>query len=1268
MADDLIPAPRLVHCPHPLLAAASREVRCQPFLPDESIAAYLDRVGIAIDDRPVALALNDRLIPRQDWATTFPAAGDLITIRALVQRARGGGSNPLRTILTIAVLIYAPQLAIKLGVGQLGTALIVAGGTLLVNAIAPLPKPPNPGDGGAPSPTYSLSGASNRARPFEPLPLVLGTHRIFPDIGAKPYTEFRGEDQYLYVVFNFGLADITLSDFRIGDTPLAQFDGYELQESGADGALTLFPANVDTVEGAALTQSAGYISKTSSPNATALAVDITGALFTHDKSGKVQPHFVDLEIEYRAIGSGPWLPFLDAGTQSGIPTWQANTFYSPGLQVRPTAFNGHKYARAGVIDVDGVLTSEYTGATEPIWPTSPGAFVADGVLGDGWNEAGAISAAQVQLINGSRRPLRVSFRRNVPLGQYEVRMRRLTADEPNHRRNVSETSWSVLRTYQPDTANYVSQKRVALAIKASGQLQGTLDNFSAVGSARVPVWNGTAFVTQVSSNPAWLFLYFARGKTDGSGRRLFGGLLPDSRIDIEGLKAFGAFCDAKQLTFNAVIDRTLHCGEVLNYIANCGRGGSTWASGKLGVVWDEPNQPVVAVFGMGNIRRDTFSVEYITGKLADEVVIEFVNPDLNWQADTVRVTVPGVTSPQRVAHYQLFGCTNRDMAGKAANLLAAQQVWRRRRASWESDFEGMVVQRGDVVTLSHDLTQWGYSGRLIAGNGTSVTLDRKVPFAGAGPWYIGVVFPNGYYQIFDVQSATGDRDVINLTEAWPATDGAGNTLYTPSADPNHPPYDYKYVFEPAATPGKKMKIVGIQPVSEHYVRITATDEEPGYYASETNPYLYAPPANFEAQLPTLVDLQITDTLIHVGLGYATIISLAWDVSGTYGSATIRANQNGMPLGVIGTTTERRFEFQGPAAGALDIELLLRSPSGRHHAAGRVRRTYVIQGKSRPPEDVTGFSASQNGRFVVFKWNEVPDVDRDGYEIRRTPQTVTDADAAWEVGMLVVEAEQGTQMTSGTVPPGSWKFTIKAKDTSSPPNYSELATAFDLDVVNALDIIYDRQQAPDWIGTKTDCLVHWTGVLVPESTRAANAHTNAELFEQFVPYPVASFSYEAPEIDLGFDSDVRVYADVDAALGRGRTGIVDPELTLDYRTAAGAYDGFEPWSIGDVRARYLKLKISVDTADGVSYVSGTRAVADTDEFGQTGTGVSAVGGMVIAFPQPYHVLADFGVTPEGSTAYLATYTELTTTGARVWVWNITGGQVPGVNFRWNALGA
>ncbi len=243
-------APALVWCPHPLMAAG-RHIFSSTFLPGESIASYIDRVGLDLANRPVALYLNDSPVPRNGWAMTFPNHDDIITVRAVVQGGGGDGNKALRTILTIAVLVAAPYAAPALGLtgvtATIATGLVTVGGMMMVNAILPPPSPElDNAQGDDESPTYSLGGGGNRARVMQPMPLVVGQHRIFPDLGAREYTEFEGKDQYLYGVYNYGLSDMTLSDHRIGDTPLLNYSDVDFEQV-VGGQINLFPENVDTL-------------------------------------------------------------------------------------------------------------------------------------------------------------------------------------------------------------------------------------------------------------------------------------------------------------------------------------------------------------------------------------------------------------------------------------------------------------------------------------------------------------------------------------------------------------------------------------------------------------------------------------------------------------------------------------------------------------------------------------------------------------------------------------------------------------------------------------------------------------------------------------------------------------------------------------------------------------------------------------------------------------------------------------------------------------
>ena len=62
---------------------------------------------------------------------------------------------------------------------------------------------------------------------------VLGTHRVFPDLAARPYTEFvdpapddasfADTAQFLAQVYSCGIGDLTVRDLRIGSAPVADF-------------------------------------------------------------------------------------------------------------------------------------------------------------------------------------------------------------------------------------------------------------------------------------------------------------------------------------------------------------------------------------------------------------------------------------------------------------------------------------------------------------------------------------------------------------------------------------------------------------------------------------------------------------------------------------------------------------------------------------------------------------------------------------------------------------------------------------------------------------------------------------------------------------------------------------------------------------------------------------------------------------------------------------------------------------------------------------
>jgi cell wall-associated NlpC family hydrolase len=240
--------------------------RALPAVPEgASIAAIVAAAGVPA---PVVVTVGEVEIAPDWWGRVRPKAGAVVTIRVPLRGGGGGGGGKdiLRTVATIAIVaaagaFVAPAVVgATLGAGATGfgasliTSAVTAGagllGSLLINAIAPPPRPqlrlPSFAEDAGP-PVYSVSGSANRATPYAPVPVVLGTMRVRPPLGAPQYTEVVGDDQFLRALFVVGYGPLTLSDIWIGDTPITSFDGVETQIReglAGDAATTLYPGSV----------------------------------------------------------------------------------------------------------------------------------------------------------------------------------------------------------------------------------------------------------------------------------------------------------------------------------------------------------------------------------------------------------------------------------------------------------------------------------------------------------------------------------------------------------------------------------------------------------------------------------------------------------------------------------------------------------------------------------------------------------------------------------------------------------------------------------------------------------------------------------------------------------------------------------------------------------------------------------------------------------------------------------------------------------------
>ena len=223
-----------------------------------TIREWLGERGIDEFDHPTICLRNASPVLRGRWGETEIGENDLVVFVPLPQGGGGGGKNPLRTILMLAVMVAAPYLggliAGAIGVtSTIGIPLITAGvalvGTTLVNVLLPPSKPAAPSFGKgvpSPSPTNSLTAQGNQARLTQPIPVVYGRHCVYPDLAATPWAEYENNEQYLHQLHCIGQGEYEVEQIRIEDTPIASFEEIETELVAPGSVVTLFETDVVT--------------------------------------------------------------------------------------------------------------------------------------------------------------------------------------------------------------------------------------------------------------------------------------------------------------------------------------------------------------------------------------------------------------------------------------------------------------------------------------------------------------------------------------------------------------------------------------------------------------------------------------------------------------------------------------------------------------------------------------------------------------------------------------------------------------------------------------------------------------------------------------------------------------------------------------------------------------------------------------------------------------------------------------------------------------
>lgn len=898
------------------------------------------------------------------------------------------------------------------------------------------------------SPTYGFDGIQTTQEVGCPVKLVYGEHRTGGNI-INQYIQNEGDRQYLNILIGIGEGEIeSVSDILINDMPSDNFEGISIETkmgTSTQGVISNFADlhNLYSI-GVALVKDDPYTYTTIDSDIEAFEINfvLPAGLFAVDKAtGNINSWAVTYKVEYKLNEDEEYIDLGETTINAYSRTALRRTFRKSGLT-------------AGKYDIRITRTSDDT-SLDPQLVGDLQLSSIDEIKTDDlaypYTALLSIKALATDQLSGSTP--NITF---VVKG-IKTRLPEILTEEEGEEVDWEDYYWDDIdekwRLFSDDSELY---------------------------------WDGITYINKWNANPIWAMRDMQTNTRYGLGEFILSADLDEDELleqakhcETKVANGLGGF--EKRFRLDVAIDSACKAPDIISQLSASFRAFPLYSNNGFSFRIDKP-QDAVQVFGMGNIVKSNFSQSWKSKtEVYNLIEIQMNDKETDYTSETVSVMdEESLTAgdPIKKKDIRLF-TTEKSYAIREARYALKVSKYINQSLNLRCGIDAIACKPGDRVEVSHDLPQWGFSGRVLSGSTTTtIKVDREITIESGKTYKLMIRFDNDTIEEQTITNTIGNYSELTVESAF-------------SAAPQE--YDV-FVFGESSIVTKPFRVLSIAREHDGECNLSLIEYNEDVYDDTA---IEIPTNNYSAlnyEIPNVTDLKLTERLTKLADGkIENVIDVWFNKPSLLGYAVRRymkakiylSDDDGESWVLRGETSSSEFNIVGGLIDNLTYTIAVVSVgdnSDENAKSISPQLTLKLLGKTVAPSDVEYFFVNQSRDRLYLGWTHIDDVDLDSYEIRYGD--------SWEAGYTIASRLKSNRHIILDFKIGdNQKFFIKAIDTTG--NYSATAAEAVITIANIpfTNIIKSFEEHDTWTGDKVDTEVD-EGTLILSSGKLTGTYTTA----------------------------------------------------------------------------------------------------------------------------------------------------------------------------------